>query len=352
MLRKIPSVDYFSVGHDEFHKGHVTPGRTILFQHEQGQGIVYHDVTESDTTHHKAFGPSADYTKFKGRIDTKKKEIMAYYHGRIGPDTKKMESLLKQLERRFRNYTIYFKDNGTDTFMYEENQLNEEKIKFIRPARNFGSGYHRVTVYANAKETKLFHRLMKSYNITPSEFNRGDRRYNIDNIYNFQTTPDGFEFVMSGTPASVKKEAQDFLRSIKSGMAFNLAESKDARSLMTDAGKALHDWIDNDANTYKRRVFPTQKKLLNMALDGKYDRKKAVDMFKKIVDESIKAVERSGEFDEYYTVKEMKDQAILVAAEFRDRFEVEANLGNYDSKDFLELRNRGKSAKGLFPSKR
>lgn len=363
MLRKLPQAkNYYDVGHDEFDKKiPFSEGRTELFLHIMGKGLVFKPARDEASTHYSLFGAEPNRgTKIKGRLDNTKKEVMVYFHG--GNEGERfLEKNLKTIQSKYRNYDIYvmMRDHAGTTFLYEQTlksskniELNEEQIKFIRPARNFGKGYFRITVYANAKETKMFRELMKGYDITPSKFHNDDKRFNIDNIYDFQTGGNGFEFVMHGTLASVKKQSKEFLNSIKADMNFNLTEAKDAWDLMSDAGQALYHWIDNDGNTYKRRVFPTQKKLLNMLLDGKYDKKKAHQMFEKIVQESIKVLAKSGEFDDYYTIDQLKKEASLVAAEFRDQFEVEADLGNYDSNDFLELRNRGKSAKGMLKSKR
>ena len=129
-------------------------------------------------------------------------------------------------------------------------------------------------------------------------------------------------------------------------------EAKSAYDALSPAGEALFLWIENDADTYKRQVFPLQKKLVNMAIDGKYNSRNAHKMFEKIVYDIIKKLDKSGEFEDYYKIKEFENDATLVAAAMRDSFEVEANLGNFDNKDFLELRNRGKSAEGLFGNKR
>ena len=272
MLIKTDKKEYMEVGHAEFgskaKRGVVTPGKTILFLHQQGEGLVFHTVKDAWDTHGNAFGNDANReTKFKGRIDTQTKEIMVYFAGHVSFEERKVRPHLKNLRSRYRNYTIYVLDMSNDTYLYESEHTTVYKI--LRP-------------------------------------------------------------IILGEEMK------------------NLFERKDAWDLMTDAGKALYDWIDNDSKIYKRHIFPTQKKLLNMILDHKYDRSISHKMFEKIVKQAIRTLNQTGEMEDYYSLRDFNDQVTLVAAEFRDRFEVEANLGNYDNKDFLELRNRGKSAKGFF----
>ncbi len=96
------------------------------------------------------------------------------------------------------------------------------------------------------------------------------------------------------------------------------------------AATELKLYIDNDADLYRQRYTPIVKNMTRKKASGKYDRDAAVKGWMYLVDDGAKKYHR--EFGSGGKWHDMFDKPTreAVAREFRDEFEVEYNLGNYD----------------------
>lgn len=97
------------------------------------------------------------------------------------------------------------------------------------------------------------------------------------------------------------------------------------------AATELDLFISNDADLYRQQYQPIIANLMRKRAAGKYDREKAVKLFMYLMESGAKKyiAEFGSQGDPIDTVFN-KNTRELVARWFRDRFEQEAELGNYD----------------------
>lgn len=103
------------------------------------------------------------------------------------------------------------------------------------------------------------------------------------------------------------------------------------------AARELELYIDNDRDLYRQQFVPIVKNLMLKRRKGVYDREKAVKLFMYLMESGAKKYVR--EFVQSSTPGSIapkidtvfnKNTRLLAARRFRDSFETEAELGNYD----------------------
>lgn len=103
------------------------------------------------------------------------------------------------------------------------------------------------------------------------------------------------------------------------------------------AARELELYIDNDADLHRQQFVPIVKNLMLKRRKGIYDREKAVKLFMYLMESGAKKYVR--EFVQSSTPGSIppkidtvfnKNTRLLAARRFRDSFETEAELGNYD----------------------
>lgn len=125
------------------------------------------------------------------------------------------------------------------------------------------------------------------------------------------------------------------------------------------ADYALH--LENDRAFHDKVRYPLYKIWWNRAVEGRYDRMKAIKEAEKAIEKQIEKVDMR-KMRNYWLYdpqgkeeyQQLYDHLQLLAADIVDYFELEANFGNWDPEydsSMPYLRNRGKSTKGLFESK-
>jgi hypothetical protein len=92
-------------------------------------------------------------------------------------------------------------------------------------------------------------------------------------------------------------------------------------------------FTDNDRDLYRQQMEPIFKNLITKMASGKYDREKAIKLFMYLAESAAKKYAHdagpgdTSRWHEMFPVPVRK----LAATHWRDSFEVEAKLGNYDN---------------------
>jgi len=98
-----------------------------------------------------------------------------------------------------------------------------------------------------------------------------------------------------------------------------------------DAAQELTLFVDNDGDLYRQQTQPIFKNLRTKMAQGKYDREKAVKLFMYLAESGAKKYAKEfadgREWNQIFSVPARR----LAAAQWRDSFEVDAQLGNYDN---------------------
>lgn len=96
------------------------------------------------------------------------------------------------------------------------------------------------------------------------------------------------------------------------------------------AARELELYIDNDADLYRQQFIPIVKNLMLKRRRGVYDRELAVKLFMYLMDAGakkyLKEFGTGGKIDTVFN----RNTRLQAARAFRDSFETEAELGNYD----------------------
>ncbi len=98
------------------------------------------------------------------------------------------------------------------------------------------------------------------------------------------------------------------------------------------SAKGLYLWIENDGDLYRQQYTPINKNLTAKKARGIYDHDKAAKLFTYLVENGAKRYNKENGDGKLtipdYFPKKLRD---AVAEELRDKFEIEYELGNYDS---------------------
>jgi len=143
-----------------------------------------------------------------------------------------------------------------------------------------------------------------------------------------------FAFNNEGSPEPNADFAWPNGKARKNVFAFNNAPSGPADA---DAARELAIFIENDADLYRQQFIPIVKNLMLKRRKGVYDREKAVTLFmylmesgaKKYIKEYVVSSERPHDIPRIDTMFNRATREVA-ARMFRDSFEAEAELGNYD----------------------
>ncbi len=97
------------------------------------------------------------------------------------------------------------------------------------------------------------------------------------------------------------------------------------------AARELELYIDNDADLYRQQFLPIVRNLMRRRQNGTYDSSKAVTLFMYLMDAGAKKYvtefgTRGSKIDSMFN----RNTRLQAARAFRDSFETEAGLGNYD----------------------
>jgi len=95
-------------------------------------------------------------------------------------------------------------------------------------------------------------------------------------------------------------------------------------------------FTENDGDLYRQRIVPILRNLRTKQAQGRYDHDRAVDLFMYLAEAGARkyAREHGGGEHEWHTIFP-PDVRRQVSAEWRDEFETESSLGNYDNATFL-----------------
>ena len=118
------------------------------------------------------------------------------------------------------------------------------------------------------------------------------------------------------------------------------------------AATELDLYVTNDADLYRQQHQPILKNLITKMARGTYDRDKAVKLFMYLAENGAKKYAREfgdgREWNVIFTVPTRRAAATM----WRDYFETEAKLGNYDNFLPKKYQNRGRPANQQNPKKR
>jgi hypothetical protein len=91
-------------------------------------------------------------------------------------------------------------------------------------------------------------------------------------------------------------------------------------------------FVDHDGDLYRKQTQPIFKNLVTKMARGQYDREKAVKLFMCLAESGAKkyAKESGGDESMWYSMFPVPIRR-LAASAWRDAFEQEASLGNYDN---------------------
>ena len=97
------------------------------------------------------------------------------------------------------------------------------------------------------------------------------------------------------------------------------------------AARELELYIENDGDLYRQQFIPIVKNLMKRRMKGGYNRELAVKLFMYLVDNGAKKYIREfGTRDQRIDAMFNRNTRLDVARSLRDKFEAEAELGNYD----------------------
>jgi hypothetical protein len=100
--------------------------------------------------------------------------------------------------------------------------------------------------------------------------------------------------------------------------------------------RELQLFTENDADIYRQRTTPIVRNLRTKQAQGKYDHDRAVDLFMYLAEAGARKYAREhGGGEAEWNVIFPKDVRRAAAAAWRDEFEQESALGNYDSETYL-----------------
>jgi hypothetical protein len=115
-----------------------------------------------------------------------------------------------------------------------------------------------------------------------------------------------------------------------------------------DAARELKIFTENDADLYRQRTTPIVRNLRTKQAQGVYDHDKAVALFMYLAEAGARKYAKEYSTGESEWSKMFpKDVRLAVSREWRDEFETESALGNYDNatylpKKYLEALQSGK----------
>jgi len=103
-----------------------------------------------------------------------------------------------------------------------------------------------------------------------------------------------------------------------------------------DAARELKLFTENDADIYRQRTTPIVRNLRTKQARGTYDREKAVTLFMYLAEAGARKYAREyGDGEANWSRMFPKDVRLAVSREWRDEFEQESALGNYDNETYL-----------------
>jgi len=103
-----------------------------------------------------------------------------------------------------------------------------------------------------------------------------------------------------------------------------------------DAARELKLFTENDADIYRQRTTPIVRNLRTKQAQGRYDHEKAVTLFMYLAEAGARKYAREYSTGEAEWSKMFpKDVRLAVSREWRDEFEQESALGNYDNETYL-----------------
>jgi hypothetical protein len=113
------------------------------------------------------------------------------------------------------------------------------------------------------------------------------------------------------------------------------------------AARELELYIDNDADLYRQQFVPIVKNLMRRRANGTYDPVKAIKLFMYLMDSGAqKYVREFGTRGQRIDSMFNRATRLEAARNFRDSFETEAELGNYDNMTFGVSNNPGNPLTG------
>lgn len=117
-----------------------------------------------------------------------------------------------------------------------------------------------------------------------------------------------------------------------------------------EAARELKLFTENDADIYRQRTTPIVRNLRTKQAQGRYDHELAVKLFMYLAEAGARKYARehgSGEQD--WSMMFPKDVRLAVSREWRDEFETESALGNYDNETYLPKKYLGKKQASNLP---
>lgn len=103
-----------------------------------------------------------------------------------------------------------------------------------------------------------------------------------------------------------------------------------------DAARELKLFAENDADLYRQKTTPIVRNLRTKQAQGRYDRERAVDAFMYLAEAGArKYAKEFGTGEHEWSKIFPKDVRLAVSREWRDEFESESALGNYDNPTYL-----------------
>lgn len=103
-----------------------------------------------------------------------------------------------------------------------------------------------------------------------------------------------------------------------------------------DAARELKIFAENDADLYRQKTTPIVRNLRTKQARGVYDHERAVDAFMYLAEAGARKYAREFSTGEHEWSKMFpRDVRLAVSREWRDEFEAESALGNYDNATYL-----------------
>ena len=97
------------------------------------------------------------------------------------------------------------------------------------------------------------------------------------------------------------------------------------------AAEDLKTTTENDGNLYRQMTQPILKNLITKMAQGKYDHDLAAVAFEHLAEEGAKKYTKTGMLGSPWHLVFPPNIRRAVAAAWRDEFEEEAKMGNYDN---------------------
>lgn len=146
----------------------------------------------------------------------------------------------------------------------------------------------------------------------------------------------------SDLPRANPSFGASMIGSMAGGLLANALSNPASGPMDETAARELELYIENDADLYRQQFVPIVKNLMQRRMRGTYDPVKAIRLFMYLMDNGARKYVR--EFGTHgQKIDSMFNRAtrLEVARRFRDSFETEAELGNYDRMTFGVSNNPG-----------